>query len=67
MKWITKTLNLDLETGELISKKEMEENYTIIRKQKETLIEGTTGIIIITNECRKKLKQLSLWKRITKG
>ena len=64
MKWIPITTSIDLETGEIITKKIRDLEYQVIRTHKKVeKPPNTDGILIIryTQECRKKPKQQSLW------
>lgn len=60
--WVTKNINIDVETGEIISNDEMKENYIIIKKKKKIYVYKKTGTITFTNECRRnEYKQGSLF------
>lgn len=62
MKWYTKTIYLNSDTGEEINKQQAKENYTIIKKTKKIQHDNfNTGIVTITNYCRKlTYKQIKL-------
>lgn len=57
--WITKTINVDLDTGEQITNSERDTKYITIKKNKHVQINktNTIGTITYTNECRRRPEQ----------
>lgn len=60
-KWITVTEYVDNQTGEMLTKKEVEKNYIITKKHKHATIENNTGYIKWTKECTRNGKQQKIW------
>ena len=74
MKWTTRTIYVDLQTGEVITKKNATKNYIIKTKQNESKTEHnwkrTQGggqyredrtVRTITYGCTKEGKQIDIW------
>ena len=55
IRWTSKTIFVDIDTGEILTKHNAKTNYLIIKKTKNAEVNtiGTAGTIIWTNECRK--------------
>lgn len=55
--WFTETRYIDIDTQKPITKEQVKyDGYRVIKKTKKTSINETTGIVSITNECRKTLQ-----------
>lgn len=63
LKWTSISEYVDEETGEILTKKQVEEYYIIIKKVKYGNIDNTTntGIIRWINVCTKRGKQKKLF------
>lgn len=67
--WRTISKYVDLQTGEELTKKQVEEEYIILGKKKNIEYEHkyinrqrkTFGTTTITNECTKNGKQIRIW------
>lgn len=61
IKWFTISEHVDIETGEIITKKEFEKNYYKVGITKKTEINENNGIIKYTTESR-RTNQTRIWE-----
>lgn len=62
-KWTTVSEYVDIDTGEVLNKEQVKEQYTIIKKNKKTKLyeQQQHGLITITNECKRRPTQGTFW------
>lgn len=60
LKWTSTSQYVDVDTGEILTKKEVKENYKVIKTIKKIEHGTEYGYIKYTNECRKST-QGKLW------
>ena len=62
LKWNTYVTWVDEDTGEILTKENAKENYTIKESKTETKVYETTATRRIVHICRKKgYRQLGIW------
>jgi hypothetical protein len=66
MEWRAKIINIDIETGEVLSyvkqDKDFKKKYKTIQKLKKVNYENThRGTIEYTNLCTRRCEQLTIW------
>lgn len=63
IKWTSQTEYVDIDTGEIITKKQQEKEYIIIKTKKHVKINNENNIARVryTNECTKTGKQKKLF------
>lgn len=63
IKWITKVIYVDVDTGEILEESTVKSEYIIIKRKKKYHVYKTTGTVELTTECRKSTcKQKSLFE-----
>lgn len=54
IQWFTESEFVDIETGEIITQEKIKKlEYIIIKKTKHATVNNSTGIVKITNQCRR--------------
>lgn len=61
--WTSRTIYVDIETGEIITKEEAKKNYNVVKTTKVSKLNPnkTHGTTEFTRQCRKK-QQGKLWE-----